>query len=302
METLEKLVRKMVGETALQQIKAGSYEGSATYDAPDVSSSDETVPVGPVRTAGESSTSASGTLENLNLAMGQLTILPESGGGTLYAGGTAWDAVFAQFAELKTLLKQFKGIPDDPQSMAVPSSEPLVHTAWLPSESFHARAEDEILAAGEVTTCFPFNNCVPPSMADIIALLPSQTLMDRLLEKFFLSILPFNKIVHQPTFRKEFKEFQKNPSETKPGWVALLFCVLTSALMSLSPTVFAMMNDTSYTYEQLGKLLHRAAKAALVHAQCLRNHTLPVIQALMLLQLSVNPEEMSGVCCQPLSH
>ena len=299
METLEKLVRKMVGETALQKIKAGSYEGTAILDPHDDSSGDETMPLGHVGTVGESSASAPETLENLNLAMGQLTILSESGGGTLYAGGTAWDAVFAQFAELKALLKQDKdvsgGIPEDPQSMAVPSSEHLVHTAWLPSESFHTRAENEILGKGEVTTCFPFNNCVPPSMDQIIALLPSQTLMDRLLEKFFVSILPFNKIVHQPTFRKELKEFQQNPSEAKPGWVALLFCVLTSALMSFSPTVFAMMNDTTYTYEQLGKLLHRAAKAALVHAQFLRNHTLPVIQALMLLQLSVNPEEMSGM-------
>src|SRR5271170_5174440 len=101
METLEKLVRGLVGEAALQSIKDGSYEAGLlkTED----SSGEETAPLARTVTGNES---APETLDNLNLAMGQLTILPESEGGTLYAGGTAWDAVFAQFAELKTLLKQ----------------------------------------------------------------------------------------------------------------------------------------------------------------------------------------------------
>src|SRR5438552_1275111 len=84
----------------LQQIKDGSYAGDSLTQA--ASSGDETAPLQHATTSGGEGVPE--TLDNLNLAMGQLTILPESEGGTLYAGGTAWDSVFAQFAELKTLL------------------------------------------------------------------------------------------------------------------------------------------------------------------------------------------------------
>jgi hypothetical protein len=301
METLEKLVRGLVGETALQQIRDGSYDGPLSHDDDRDSSGDETIPLKRSTTGG----SAAGpeTLENLNLAMGQLTILPESEGGTLYAGGTAWDAVFAQFAELKSLLKQARdgggGLPEVPSMMVLPLGESPVNTQYLPSESFNTRADDD--HTGEPQSCFPFNNCNPPTMAEVLALLPSRNLVGLLVDKFFNSILPFTKIIHGPTFRLELEEFYKNPSETKPGWVALLFGVIMTAMVSVSPTVFAMMNDTGHSYEQIGRIFQRGSQAALVHAHFLRNHTLPVIQCLILMQISMNPEELSGtssVGCQ----
>lgn len=292
METLEKLVRGLVGETALQQIREGSFELNRDHSA---SSGDETVPLGRISTGNES---APETLDNLNLAMGQLTILPESEGGTLYAGGTAWDSVFAQFAELKQLLKQARdhgggNIPEMGPHMAVYTNQ-ASQVSYLPSESFHSQADDEIVGANQITTCFPFNNCPPPSMAEILLLLPSTALLQKLVDKFFSSLLPFNKIVHYHTFMKEFEEFKRSPSDAKPGWVALLFTMLASAVMSYSPTIFATMNDTALTHEQTGRKFQSGAKGALVHAQFLRSHTLPVIQALILLQLSVNPDDMAG--------
>ena len=294
METLEKLVRGLVGETALQQIKDGSYEGPLSDRGGNSSSGEETVPLQRTTTGGDS---APETLDNLNLAMGQLTILPESEGGTLYAGGTAWDAVFAQFAELKSLLKQAR---DQGEKGALATDSPQQSNfqgstlSYLPSESFHTQADDEIVGAMELTTCFPFNNCTPPTMAEVLMLLPSSQLLAKLVEKFFSSLLPFNKVVHYHTFMKDLKDFQKSPADTKPGWIALLFTVLASALMSYSPTIFATMNDTELTHEQTGRKLQRGAKAALVHAQFLRSHQLPVIQALVLLQLSIRPDDLAG--------
>jgi len=242
-------------------------------------------------------------LDNLNLAMGQLTILPESEGGTLYAGGTAWDAVFAQFAELKSLLKQAR---DQGEKGAIATETGVMQQSgstlsYLPSESFHSQADDELVGAFEVSTCFPFNNCTPPTMAEILALLPSNPLLISLVEKFFSSLLPFNKIVHYHTFMKDLKEFQKNPAETKPGWIALLFSILSSALMSYSPAFFVTINDTDLSHEQTGRNFQRGAKAALVHAQFLRSHQLPVIQALVLLQLSINPDDLAGMSPRALS-
>jgi hypothetical protein len=297
METLEKLVRGLVGETALQQIKDGSYEGPLSVDRGGNSSGEETAPLHRTTTGGDG---APETLDNLNLAMGQLTILPESEGGTLYAGGTAWDAVFAQFAELKTLLKQArdqgeKG-PISTEGGGMQQSGSTL--SYLPSESFHSQADDEIVGASQITTCFPFNNCAPPTMPEVLMLLPSSQLLIKLVEKFFSSLLPFNKVVHYHTFIKDLKEFQKNPTETKPGWIALLFTVLASALMSYSPTFFATMNDTDLSHEQTGRKFQQGAKAALVHAQFLRSHQLPVIQALVLLQLSIHPDDLAGMFLQ----
>ena len=120
--------------------------------------------------------------------MGQLTILPESEGGTLYAGGTAWDAVFAQFAELKTLLKQARDqggpLPESGPQMAT-WIDPPSNVSYLPAESFHTHADDEIVGANELTSCFPFNNCTPPTMPEVISLLPSTSILKKLIDKVF---------------------------------------------------------------------------------------------------------------------
>jgi hypothetical protein len=132
-------------------------------------------------------------------------------------------------------------------------------------------------------------------MPEVILLLPSPPLLKNLIDKFFSSLLPFNKVVHYQTFMKEFQEFEQSPEDAKPGWIALLFTMLSSALMSYSPAVFATMNNTGNTHEETGRRFHRGAKAALVHAQFLRSHTLSVIQALVLLQLSIHPDDMAGM-------
>ena len=297
MEALEKLVRGLVGEAALQQIKDGSYEADslAREGEGGNSSGEETILLRRPIIGNESATDA---LDNLNLAMGQLTILPESEGGTLYAGGTAWDAVFAQFAELKTLLKQARDqggpLPESGPQMATFTDSPS-NVSYLPGESFHTQADDEIVGANELTSCFPFNNCPPPTMREVISLLPSTPILEKLVDKFFSSLLPFNRVVHYQTFMKEFQEFQQSPLDTKPGWIALLFTMLSSGLVSYSPAAFALMNDTELTHEQTGRKFHRGAKAALIHAQFLRSHTLSVIQALILLQLSIHPDDMAGM-------
>lgn len=298
METLEKLVRGLVGEAALQQIKDGSYESVSKGEA-GTSSGDETIALQQSIAIGESGPES---LDNLNLAMGQLTILPESEGGTLYAGGTAWDAVFAQFAELKQLLKQFRDqgsgmLEYPPQLGHMP--ELSSNISWAPSESFHSRADDEIVGVPELASCFPFDNCFPPTMAEVLALLPSAQLMANLINKFFKSLLPFSRIVHFHTFMREFEEFEKAPGDAKPAWVALLFSMLSSALMLHSPAAFATFNDTDLTHEQTGRKFNKGAKAALIHAQFLRSHQLPVIQTLVLLQLSIHPDDMAGMSRRP---
>ena len=287
----------MVGEAALQQIKDASYEaGSLTRDGCEGNSSgEETVPLQRTHTGNES---APETLDNLNLAMGQLTILHESEGATFYAGGTAWDAVFAQFAELKILLKHTRDqggpIPESSQQMAA-WIDPPSNVSYLPAESFHTQADDEIVGANGLTSCFPFNNCTPPSMPEVISLLPSTPILTKLVHKFFNTLLPFNRVVHRQTFMKEFQDFQQSPADAKPGWIALLFTMLSSALMSYSPATFSSMNYTELTHEQTGRKFHGGAKAALVHAQFLRSHTLSVIQALILLQLSIHPDDIAGM-------
>ena len=302
METLEKLVRGLVGETTLQQLKDGSLDAATLANQVShdqgTSSGDEAVPLQRSTADGEGGPE---TLDNLNLAMGQLTILTETDGGTLYAGGTAWDAVFAQFAELKHLLKQARdqsggGITELSAQMSIWRESPS-NVNWGPSESFHSHADDEIVGANDLSSCFPFDNCPPPTRAQVLELLPSPALLKTLIDKFFHSLLPFTRVVHQQTFYKELQEFQKNPADAKPGWIALLFTMLSVALMTYSPQTFAAMNDTGMSHEETGRAFQKGAKAALIHAQFMRSHTLYIIQALILLQLSIHPDDMAGIFC-----
>src|SRR5207248_9797097 len=123
-----------------------------------------------------------------------------------------------------------------------------------PAESFHSQADDEVMANCDLSSCFPFSNCSPPSMRETLLLLPSPPLLKNLVEKFFGSQLPFTRVVHYQTFIKEFQIFQQSPADAKPAWVALLFTMLSCALMSCSPSTFASMNDNAeLTHEQTGR-------------------------------------------------
>ena len=295
METLEKLVRGLVGDAALQQIKDGSFE--LNPDQGSSSSGEDSAPLQrPV-----ASDSLSGTLDNLNLAMGQLTILPESEGGTLYAGGTAWDAVFTQFAELRQLLKQERdqggALPEYSHSLGAVYQDSTSSASYLPAESFAAQADDEVTASSRfcISSSFPFSNSAPPTLDKIFSFLPSKRLTGKLIESFFLSLIPFNKIIHDRTFMIEYEEFVKSPRDVKPGWLALLFTMCSAAVMMHSPSCFAAITDDGLSHEESARKFQAGARAALVHAQFLRSHTLNVIQALILLQISANPDDLAGL-------
>jgi Fungal specific transcription factor domain len=297
MEALEKLVRGLVGESALQRFKEGSYDLKIDHD--NTSSSDEVAPL-QRSTTGES---AAEGLDNLNLAMGQLTILPESEGGTLYAGGTAWDSVFAQFAELRQLLKQVRDMGALPDYSVFNNlggrgifEESPSYTSYVPSESFYSHHENETAPNNSpVPTSFPFHNSPPPPMSEILAQVPSPKLSAKLIENSFATVLPFNRIVHYQTFMKEYNEFRKAPAEVKPSWLALLFAMLSCSVLNYSPTKLATISDENLSHEQATNKYQQAAAAALVHAHFLQSHNLNVIQAMMFLQMCTYPNDVPGM-------
>ncbi|EMC94372.1 hypothetical protein BAUCODRAFT_74106, partial [Baudoinia panamericana UAMH 10762] len=82
---------------------------------------------------------------------------------------------------------------------------------------------------------------------------PDKKITDRLLSLWFNSPDPFKPIIHAPTFQEEYKRFWRNPQDTPPMWLGLLFAILSLA------TSFAL-RDTDPASEQAQKVLGEVNK------------------------------------------
>ena len=221
-------------------------------------------------------------LNDLNLAMGQLTYISENHSDRVYSGATAWQNVFTQFEGLKHLFQiavrtgsfEDESLPITPSSLPPPSNDSVINTG--------------------AHSCFPLYNCCCRSLDDVLASLPSPQLTTLLIEKFFCVLLPFNRVVHRATFFAEYDVFRSAPNNVKPEWLALLYTILLSATLSYSPKMFATISGSTISHNEITKIFFSAAKEALVQANVLENHSLTTIQALILLQVGIVPNEMGG--------
>ncbi|KAI0840021.1 fungal-specific transcription factor domain-containing protein [Hypoxylon sp. FL0890] len=71
-----------------------------------------------------------------------------------------------------------------------------------------------------------FSRGVPKNKDQLLAILPEQAVVRRLMNRYFNSNSPSQHIVHVPTFLKEYSEFCKDPHGAPLHWIALLYIIL----------------------------------------------------------------------------
>ncbi|KAI1131923.1 hypothetical protein F5Y10DRAFT_261633 [Nemania abortiva] len=118
---------------------------------------------------------------------------------TNYVGGTHFMAILEDLEDLKTYF-------EDPEVPELDMDDP--YESLGPSELL-------ILSRG-----------APRNKADLLAMLPDKSVMDRLMNRYFNSNSPSQHIIHIPTFTKQYNEFLRNRSEADIHWIATLFMIL----------------------------------------------------------------------------
>ncbi|KAK5659355.1 hypothetical protein OQA88_1448 [Cercophora sp. LCS_1] len=68
-------------------------------------------------------------------------------------------------------------------------------------------------------------------VAELIALLPPQPVVDRLIARFFAAKEPAWMVFHVPTFMRDYKAFWENPLDTSYTWLALIFSMCAQAAL-----------------------------------------------------------------------
>lgn len=123
-----------------------------------------------------------------------------------------------------------------------------------------------------------FGSVKPPSESEILSSFPSKYTADLLIDRYF-NTDPFIRIIHEPTFRKEYERHWINPSKSSIVWIGMVFGMMRLAMLSFQegdePVEFAgKCWDIAESYQK-----------SLAHCLCLADYTKPhryVIEALVL--------------------
>jgi len=283
LSALEQLIRRSLvketksgNESATDSTPSNSPDNAATVEVRDVSKL-------PVHDSDPPS-----------LAIEQLRLFPNDKDGTLYVGGTAWDSVFTAIDELRSFVQ--KGV-DSVDSMATQKDlQTLMMDRSQFSLSSHNKCSPQ--SQGPVTTpphtlSFPLGNAIP--LQELLNLVPPTNLATAIMDRYFSSTFLFSKIVHRATFMNQYQEFLSSPTNVNLSWLALLFSVLLSGILSLSPSEYIAVNDSHLTQEEMQQRLYDGTKSALFAAEFMKSHSLSVVQALAILQHNISADDTTGI-------
>ena len=77
-----------------------------------------------------------------------------------------------------------------------------------------------------------FKGTVNIERSKILANFPSRQIADSLITRYFATENPGIRILHGPTFRKEYEQHWMNPNETSIVWIGMCFAMMSMALQS----------------------------------------------------------------------
>jgi hypothetical protein len=157
----------------------------------------------------------------------------------------------------------------------LPVSRPAVGPrAVAPSDDFTAPASSFFFAS-------------QPSRAAIMQYLPARSVADRLLEQYWEAVHYMARVVHRPTFERQWHQFWECIQvgvEPPASFQALVMGVLMSAAISISEDRVAYEFGT--VKKQLVDSFRQATEMALYKANFLRTTKMQTLQALVMYLVS----------------
>lgn len=147
-------------------------------------------------------------------SLGMLKLDPK--GKSIYHGETHWGALFGEIEQLEDLICNLTIQQTNRLKRSATQTDPneLIVDAPLPMMS---------LGGSKM------------SPLDVLSTIPSQTVCDSLINRYFEIYEPCFSLIHRPVFEKEYTEFWLNARSTELVWVGMFLGMLVLALQSYSP-------------------------------------------------------------------
>ena len=135
---------------------------------------------------------------------------------------------------------------------------------------------------------FSFGRTVP--MSELLAMLPSSTLCEYLISRYFIFQAPLFHVIHGPAFQKQYTEFTRTSAPPSLSWLALLFVVCSSAVLTLGAGDPILNDYQSHNTNirasdpmLLSRQLRSTALTCLSEAQFMVRYDLNTLEALLVM-------------------
>lgn len=179
----------------------------------------------------------------------------------------------------------------DTESRHGEQQQPLSTTASLDAVLERpAFGQDEVASGLETTLSTPFAFGPKVPMSELLGMLPSATLREYLITRYFAYQDPLFRILHGPSFQKQYTSFTRDPAQTSLSWLALLFVVCSSAVLTLDagdPIMkeYTSINPEIHTYEpmHLSRHFRSTALTCLAQAGFMVRYDLNTLEALLVM-------------------
>ena len=128
-----------------------------------------------------------------------------------------------------------------------------------------------------------------PQKSSFMVYLPSKNVADSLLNHYWLAVHPVSRVVHRPTFQRQWDSFWHqvhSGMEPLASLQALVMGTLMSAVISLSDQAISMQLGVPKV--QLLRSFQQGAESALCRANFLRTTKFQTLQALVMYLVSLS--------------
>lgn len=189
-----------------------------------------------------------------------------------------------------------QGTPNAHQSS--PGSESLCgslhtsasgHVRFIPTtlglEDTLRSTEEE--ASRQSTSC-PFGNDVPRNVHDFFSQLPPAKECTELVQMYLRSFASIFHLLHDPTFCRQYDCFLADPDSMPLVWVALLYSILATGVLALSPESH-LLQTLSRRASATGKIAELSQRYRDAAMRCLEadhylwNHNVTTLQTLIIM-------------------
>ncbi|GIZ38716.1 hypothetical protein CKM354_000212200 [Cercospora kikuchii] len=139
---------------------------------------------------------------------------------------------------------------------------------------------------------FPAHSINTTSMEELVSALPSRRHCAELVQIYFQSYASLFHVLHDPTFRRQYEEFEQTSHNITLSWLALLYAILGAAVNALSAD--SPLLDLSHKQHPLDKVEELSSRYRTLAMRCLEadhylwRHNVATLQSLILLIYSIN--------------
>jgi hypothetical protein len=248
---LEALVTDLATQVRHSNSPPSNTDSSQSPERRTIDHSDTSSHTSPSNTNGDTQ-----PIDDLRIAMGDMKI---SNGKVTYTPGNSWNTILDEIADIKLAMNP-------------------VYSSFGQHQTAHT-------ATPQRPSSFPFFAVAPPSISDLLALLPSRADTEMLVHKFLNSMLTMCPCLHRPTFLRGMEEFYAAPNADDPIFLGTLFATLAcgiSIYMEDGPIRNILLQKGVQSKKEMANVWKDASMEAFCLGGFLTNTTLANVQVFLL--------------------